>query len=109
MKGRNRRETPEPGTEGSYVGVIFEEFQHKLDLVLEAIAAQRLEFKAELARLEERLTERIVVLEMAVTELSGRVGRLEERMDRMEGQMAGISRLAMIHDADIALLKQRAG
>jgi hypothetical protein len=105
----------QPGTEPSYVRVVFEEFQHKLDLVVECIQSLRQEMKQDMAAMEERLMGEIMLNRVAIKHLSERVGRLEIRMEKLEirmekleGRTDNVVRLLEIHDADIANLKKMA-
>lgn len=70
------------------MGIISEEFQHRFDLVLEAINGLRQELKSDIAELRVEMRAEFADLRLAIRNAS-------KRMDH--------------HDADIALLKQKVG
>jgi hypothetical protein len=56
----------EPGTPESATGVYFEEFQHRLDIVVEGMTALRRELKNHIAELDKRLTGEIELHAIAI-------------------------------------------
>ena len=87
------------------LGVFAEGIQHKLDLVVEGqqmlsdkLDATRDELKADIARVDHRLTvvetrldHRIDEVVGKVDKLEGKVGKLERKFDKLESKVDGIA------------------
>lgn len=95
-----------------HVGIFFEEFQSRLDMVLEAVTSLRTEIKNEIAEFRAEVNERFCLVEAAIKRLDVRVSRVEARLDRVEARLDrvearldSIDKHLALHDCEINCLK----